>query len=228
MSRFVPFLSLVSLAALAACEGGSAIPSARAAQAPNDSVVAAARAEAERAHEDSIVRSRPGYVIDSILPVEEEIRRFQAKVGEKPTGFVNAASSRGALVTRFVKALERGDTAAIRALVVTPAEFGYLIYPTSPNARPPYRQSPELVWFTRSAGTDKAISRLATRLSGKPLGYTGFDCPSPVEQQAENSVWSGCIVRLSKSAGDTTRLRLFGGIVGRDGKYKFLSLTNGL
>jgi hypothetical protein len=206
-------LAVVGLAVLAACEGGQAVPSARA---------------AERAPNDSVVRARPGYIIDSILPVEEEIRRFQAKVGAKPRGFSNAAPSREALVTRFVRALERGDTVAVRALVVTPQEFAYLIYPSSPNARPPYRQSPDLVWLTRSAGTDKAMTRLASRFAGKPLGYTALDCPAPVQQHGENAVWTRCSVRLSQSPGDTTRLRLFGGIVGRAGKYKLLSLTNAL
>src|SRR5678815_1044414 len=34
-----------------------------------------------RARQDSINRASPGYVIDSVLPVEEELRRFRAAVG---------------------------------------------------------------------------------------------------------------------------------------------------
>ncbi|HUQ82834.1 MAG TPA: hypothetical protein VM076_16910 [Gemmatimonadaceae bacterium] len=224
------FLFVVaSLTALTGCEGGSGVPFSRAAERePNDSAAVGLRADAERARQDSIVRARPGYVIDSILPVEEEIRRFQATVAKTPKTFAHAANSRAALVAQFVRALERGDTATLRTLVVTKAEFAHFVYPTSPNTRPPYRQSPNLVWLTRAAGTDKALSRLATRFGGKPLGYAGYDCSAPVDQQGENAVWGGCAVRLARTPGGTTRLRLFGPVVARGGRYKFLSLTNGL
>ena len=218
-------LLLAAVAALA-CDGRSAIRNAEA-SAP-DSATLARRAEADRAHQDSIVRARPGYIIDSILPVEEEIRRFQATIPVRPTAFSNAPRSRSELVKQFVRSLERNDTTALRRLVVDRAEFGYLVYPTSPNAAPPYRQSPDLVWLSRSASTDKAASRLLDRFGGSPLGYAGFTCPESADRQGANTMWSACIVTRVASSGDTTRLRMFGAIVGRDGRFKFLSLTNGL
>src|SRR5215471_18682286 len=139
--------SLVLLAAVAAlaCDGRTAIRNAEASSP--DSVALARQAEAELARQDSIVRARPGYIIDSILPVEEEIRRFQATIAVAPSGFANGAPSRKALVARFRQALEQNDTTALTKLVIDRAEFGYLIYPTSPNAKPPYRQAPDLVWL---------------------------------------------------------------------------------
>ena len=193
-----------------------------------DPLSIARRTEAERARQDSIVRSRPGYIVDSILPVEEEIRRFQATIAEPPTRFSGGATGRAALVKKFVQALERSDTTALAALVIDRAEFGYLIYPTSPNAAPPYRQAPDLVWMARSASTDKSMTRLLSRFGGKALGYVGFTCPDSVDHQGKNRVWSRCVVKRLTSAGDTTRLRMFGAIVGREGRFKFLSLTNGL
>jgi hypothetical protein len=222
-----PFL-VVALAVFAACEGGSCIPTGRTESAPNDSVAGAARVESERARRDSIVRARPDYIVDSILPVEEQIRRFQAAAGDAPAEFVSNARSREALVRQFLEALERGDTTAARALVVTKAEFAHLVYPSSPNARTPYRQSPDLVWLTRTAGTDKAVRRLADRFPGRSLGYSGLECPTPADQQGANAVWASCAVRLVGPQGETTRLRLFGAMIGRHGRYKFLSLTNGL
>jgi hypothetical protein len=224
---FRPFF-VVALAALAACEGGSGVSSARAEGAPNDSVARAARVESERARQDSIVRARPGYVIDSILPVDEEIRRFQSTAGDRPAELLDGARSREELVARFVATLERGDTAALRDLVVTKAEFAYLVYPTSPNTRPPYRQPPDLVWLTRSASTDKAVRRLADRFGNKPLPASGFECTAPAEKQGDNTLWSGCTLTLVGPDGATSRLRLFGAMIGRHGRYKFLSLTNGL
>lgn len=223
MTRFLIVLTAV---ALVGCDRRDVVRSAQAVTV--DSVPHAARLEAERARQDSIVRSRPGYIIDSILPVEAEIRRFQATIPSRPTAFANGATSRSALVSSFVRALERNDTTALARLVIDRAEFGYLIYPTSPNAAPPYRQSPSLIWMTRAASNDKSLTRLFARFGGKPLGYHGFTCADSIDRQGANTLWSGCIVRFSPTAGETSRLRLFGTIVERAGQYKFLSLNNGL
>ena len=220
------YLVLLAAVATLACDGRDAIRTAEA-SAP-DSATRARRAEADRARQDSIVRARPGYIIDSILPVEEEIRRFQATIPARPTAFTNAAPTRSELVKQFVRALEHNDTTALRRLVVDRGEFGYLVYPTSPNVAPPYRQSPDLVWLFRSASSDKAVSRLFGRFGGKPLGYAGFACPGAVDRQGANTLWSDCAVKRVTTGGDSVRLRMFGAIVGRSGHFKFLSLTNGL
>jgi hypothetical protein len=207
-----------------ACDGGPPIGAAQATDAGD----AGRRAELERVHQDSIVRARPGYIIDSILPVEEEIRRFQTTLGERPSGFSHGAPTRPALVAQFVRAIERNDTSALRQLVVDRDEFGYLVYPTSPNVAPPYRQAPHLVWLMRSAGTEKAVTRLMARFGGRPVGVSGHACPAPPERQGENTVWSGCVVKRTADTGDTTSLRMFGSIIERHGRFKFLSLSNGL
>ena len=217
---------VVATVASTGCDGRPAMQTAEASTA--DSVTLARRAEAERARTDSVVRHRPGYIVDSILPVEEEIRRFQATIVKPPTGFSHGATSRSALVASFVRALEHNDSTALAQLVIDRAEFGYLVYPTSPNAKPPYRQSPDLVWMSRSASTNKAMRRLLARFGGKPLGYAGFSCPDSVTREARNAVWGKCVVTRLGPHGDTTRLRMFGAIIERDGRFKLLSLTNGL
>ena len=226
MARLTLGAALFAAVALAACDGRASVHQAEAASM-SDSGLTAARAEAERARQDSIVRARPGYVVDSILPVEEEIRRFQATIPRRPTGFTGGATTRAALVRSFVRALEQRDTLALASLLVDRAEFGYLIYPASPNARPPYRQSPDLVWLSRTAATDKGFTRLMARFGGRPLHYVGFTCPDSAERQGSNTLWSGCVVARRDGA-DTTRLRMFGAIVARDGRFKLLSLSNGL
>ena len=217
---------LLAAVATLACDGREAIRTAQV-SAP-DSTTLARRAEAERAHQDSIVRARRGYIVDSILPVEEEIRRFQATIPVRPAAFSNAARSRPELVTQFVRALEHNDTTALRRLVIDRGEFGYLVYPTSPNVTPPYRQSPDLVWLLRSASSDKAVTRLFGRFGGKPLGYTGFVCPDAAARQGLNTLWSDCVVKRVTADGNLVRFRMFGAIIGRQGQFKFLSLTNGL
>ena len=82
--------------------------------------------------------------------------------------------------------------------------------------------------MSRAAMTDKGLTRLLGRFGGKPLGYTGFTCPGSTDRQGENSLWSGCVVSRVTPAGDTTTLRMFGAIVERAGRFKLLSLANGL
>jgi len=69
---------------------------------------------------------------------------------------------------------------------------------------------------------------LMARFGGRPLGFAGHSCATPLERQGENTVWSGCIVRRAGNGGDTTALRMFGSIIERGGRFKFLSLSNGL
>ena len=217
--KSLPFAAAFAVLAALACDGRSSVRTAEA---------SIADANASRARQDSIVRARPGYVIDSILPVEEEIRRFQATLDRHPDGFTNGAPSRSALVRQFVRAIEANDTTALARLVVDRAEFGYLVYPTSPNAAPPYRQSPSLVWLTRSAGTAKGADRLLARYGGRQIGYVGYSCHGAAERRGENTIWAQCAVRLTTAGRETSSLRLFGPIVERGGRFKFLSLTNGL
>ena len=219
----VRFHTAFALIVLTVGGGCDAPPTVRTTEAsPADSV-------AIRARRDSIVRSRPGYVIDSILPVEEEIRRFQATLGTEPSGLSGGERSRSALIDTFLRSLEQRDTMGLFGLVVSRAEFGFLLYPTSPNARPPYRQSPELVWLQRSAASDKGARRLLARFAGKPLKYHGVTCPTAGSVQGDNVIWSGCAFRfVSPETGDTSSLRLFGPIVQRGRVFKFLSLSNGL
>ena len=190
--------------------------------------VVAASFEGRRASQDSIVRSSPGYVVDSIHSIEEDLRRFRADLGDSVAAFAFGAPSREALVRSFVRAIEQNDTTALARLVVNRREFAYLVYPTSPNTRPPYRQSPQIVWLQRSAVTNKGASRLLERFGGRPMGYAGYTCPTPAVLQGHNTIWETCLLRRSVGDGDTASVRLFGPIVARKGRYKFLSLVNGL
>jgi hypothetical protein len=167
-------------------------------------------------------------VVDSIFPVEEEIRRFRAVLGPEPERLGGGASSRDALVARFAAAVEEADTAAFRDMLLTRDEFGWFYYPTSRFAVPPYRHPPALVWFELENGSSHGLGRVLDRLAGRPLGMTGYSCPSAPLVEGRNEIWEGCVVRLQGGEGGPGDAILFGSILERDGVYKFLSYTNGL
>ncbi|MDP9205133.1 MAG: hypothetical protein M3P12_06715, partial [Gemmatimonadota bacterium] len=134
-----------------------------------------ARADSiNRARQDSINRASPGYVIDSILPVEEELRRFRSAIGGQPvTAFSGGSGSREALVRRFMKALAANDSVDLRAMALNAREFADLVYPESPYTHPPYSQSPALVWNQIQNPSASGFTRLVRRLANQPLRYVG-------------------------------------------------------
>ncbi|HSA56109.1 MAG TPA: hypothetical protein VLE53_10410 [Gemmatimonadaceae bacterium] len=189
----------------------------------------ARRDSVARAGQDSINRAQPGYIVDSILPIDEALRRFRAELpGPVPTALSGGTRSREGLVHAVVRALEARDSAALGALALTPAEFAWLVYPTSPFVAPPYRQMPGLVWMQIALGSGSGRARLLARLAGRPLGYAGHSCDGEPERQGENRIWRRCRVRLTQPDGTHRALRLFGDIVERAGHFKLVSFANDL
>lgn len=180
-----------------------------------------------RARQDSINRASPGYVIDSILPVEEELRRFRQAIGGSPvTGLEHGSPSREALVRRFMTALSIRDSADLVRMALQPREFADLVYPESQYTHPPYHQPPALLWDQIENGSSKGFTRLLRRLGGQPLRYVDSRCDEKPDRQGRNAIWTNCLVRIIASPGDTASHRLFGSIIERDGAFKIVSYRN--
>ena len=164
--------------------------------------------------------------MDSIFPIEEEIRRFQ--VGLQPvTAFSGGAASRDALVERFLTALERADTSAFAPLALSTAEFGFLYFPESRFTGPPYKTKPGLVWFQIQNASSRGLGRALERLGGRSLGVRSYQCDAPADTVGKSKTWEGCVVTYRPPAEEGARtMRLFGGIIEREGIYKFIGYAN--
>ena len=224
MRRQVPSLALLLLAA---CAPAPSNDGPARTQAARDSL-ARERADAvARAQQDSINRAQPGYIVDSILPIAEEMRRFRAAVGgDAATALRGGSGSRDGLVARFAAALAAGDSAALRRLAVSPREFIDLVYPESPNTRPPYQQAPGLLWRQIQLPSGTGFHRLLERHGGRPFRVDTLRCPFPPEVQGNNRLHAGCTVRFVSGTDAAREGRLFGTIVERQGHFKFVSFTN--
>jgi hypothetical protein len=221
-----PTVLLIALVLVSATTAASCTSEGRSAAlgAPSDSVRADSMA---RARQDSIDRAQPGYVVDSILPVEEELRRFRAALpGDSATALTGGSPSREALVKRFVRALAANDTADLQAMAVHGREFADLYYPESPYTHAPYRQSPALAWSLIQNPSASGLTRLVRRLGGRPITYLGHACDPKVVHEGRNARYAGCLIHLVDERGDTVTRRYFGSILERDGRFKFLSYTN--
>lgn len=170
----------------------------------------------------------PERVVDSILPIDEEIRRFQATVADTPTALRDGATALDELVERFVDAIEAADTAALEPLVMTRAEFGFLYYPHTRFTAKPYELAPALLWFQIQNQQSRSLTRLVRDVWGRPIGFRGYTCDDEARSEGPNRVWDSCSLLVDGLDTDEVRLRLFGSIVERDGVFKFVSLSNEL
>lgn len=195
-------------------------------------VLAMVTLSACRAEEPAVsttLADTPQVVIDSIFPVEEEIRRFKvARNGASATELKDASETRDALVVRFMKALEARDSADIRAMVLDAAEFIDLYYPTSVHSQPPYKQSPEITWFLLQQNSEKGIKRALERYGGVAPHFEGYTCNSEPKVEQANRFWEQCTVRWAPVPGAPSPMRIFGTIIERDGRFKFVSYANDL
>jgi hypothetical protein len=165
--------------------------------------------------------------VDSVVPRAEALRRFQQGL-RMPDRLEGEARSRDALVHRFVRALERQDTTALRSLLLSKAEFAYLYYPTSAQGLPPYDLSPGLMWFLLEGRSEKGIRHALEQFGGRPLRMASYSCAGTPAIEGANRLWGPCEVRRIQAAGDTVADRLFGLMVERGGRWKFLSYANKL
>lgn len=115
------------------------------------------------------------------------------------------------------------DTAALNRLRITAAEFAYLYYPDARLAHPPYGLSPQIMWTQISSQSDRGLQRLLARFKGKKLQIRSLDCRPPDRQNG--IVIHECGV---KTASSTASQRLFGSILERNGRFKFVGYANGL
>lgn len=167
---------------------------------------------------------RPVHV-DSVFPIEDEVRRFRTQLAAGATELTGGASSADMLVERFVAALQTADTAALAGMTIDAAEFIDLYYPHTRFTSGPYEMSPSLVWFQLQNYGGKGLRRALARFGGQPLGYVGFACDTEA-QEGPNVILSDCVVRVRDDNSTTQLLSLFGPVIGRSGAWKFVSYAN--
>mgnify|MGYP003351855568 CR=1 FL=1 len=221
ITRFVA----VGVAVMALAAGCS--PARRAEEAARIAADSARADSIARARQDSINRAQPGYVIDSILPPEEEARRFRAAVGGSPVArYQGGAAARDSLVAKFLAALSAADPAALHAMAMTAREFIDLYYPTSAYSHPPYRESPSMAWRLMQDRSEAGIRQLVQRYAGRTIVLVAVKCEPKTTREGQNNLHTGCLLDLREGAGPMVTRRLFGSIVERDGQFKFVSYIN--
>jgi len=165
--------------------------------------------------------------VDSALPRAQALARFRRDL-PAVSALEGGATSRDELVRHFIAALERRDTSALRSLTLTRSEFAYLYYPTTPQGLPPYDLAPDLMWFMLVEHGTKGGSHALQERGGHELRLLGHRCEGNPSREGENTLWGPCLVLRLGERDDTIAERLFGLIMERGGRFKFVNYANNL
>jgi hypothetical protein len=181
--------------------------------APTDQTPAAAQQTATR--------------VDSAVPREVALARFRACCA-RVDSLSGGESSRDALIRRFVRSIETRDTAALRRMLLNQDEFAWLYYETTPQGRPPYNLSPGLMWFVLQGNSGKGLGRALSEYGGRSFRYVNHACDPAIAHEGGNTIVGPCTVRRVAPGGDTVAVRLFGLLLERAGRWKFITYVNKL
>ncbi len=182
-------------------------------------------ADSQAAHIAEVAAA--GGVVDSILPIAEQLRRFS--VGLEPTDTLRHASpSRDALIRRFFLALSQSDTASLNAMVLDRSEFAFLYYPTAAISKPPYEAPPQLLWGQIMASSNEGMPKLLARTAGESIALDDIACDPEVAVEGENRLHNNCRVTVRIGRGAPTSGRFFGTVIERGGRFKFIGYANAL
>lgn len=170
--------------------------------------------------------AKPGDKVDSILPMPEMLRRFRVGLTQ-PTELEGGASSREALAKRFIGAVATRDTSALRSMLLTRAEFAWLMFPDHRYAEPPYELDPGIFWLQLTAENSKGVERVLQRYGGQKLAFEQLTCGADTLQmrRGPTTLWGPCSVRY-RTADSTLTRRLFGSMIERNGRVKLVSYNN--
>jgi hypothetical protein len=165
-------------------------------------------------------------VVDSAVSIDTLLARFRHGL-DHPAELTGGAGSLDALLRAFAAAVERRDSSAFAALAITRAEFAWLYYPFIPEAAPPYELEPGMMWFMIETNSGRGLRALLAERGGRPLGLIDHTCEGE-RRFDELTLWGPCTVRRLQAPGDTVAEVLFGPVVSRHGRFKFVSYANKL
>jgi len=181
-------------------------------------------ADDQQAHIADVVAK--GGVVDSILPIPEQLDRFRKTVADRPDTLRHASASVNALVTRWTLAVASNDTAALNAMLLDRAEFAWLYYPGSKMSLPPYEAPPQLLWGQMLATSEEGAQNILKKFSARSFKIGSVKCPNPPVTEGANRLHEGCLVQLERPNARAVEGSYFGTVIERDGRFKFVSYAS--
>ena len=123
-------------------------------------------------------------------------------------------------------ALAAGDRLALGRLTLSRAEFAYLYYPASRDARMTNGLPPTLRWDLLTLNSEKGIARALDRIGRKPMRLGSVNCTDTPVTMGAIRQHDGCTVQLTLADSSAFAGRLFGSIIEHRGRFKFVGYSN--
>jgi hypothetical protein len=163
--------------------------------------------------------------VDTLHPPAEALSRFRdgLPIADSLSG---GAASRDELVAHFVDAVARQDTAAVRAMVLDRAEYGWIYFPSLQRMNPATHMQPEVMWMLHAQESQKGITRVLRRLGGGQARFGGYACEAAPRVEGANRYWDACTMETVAEDGENAIIKLFGSLIGRGGRWKIVSYAN--
>ena len=173
------------------------------------------------------LRKTAGYVVDSIFPPDESMRRFRATVpGAVPLRLAGGAPSTEQLLRTFWATLTAGDSVGVDSLSIDKAEFAHLYLPDSPELRS--GMQPQIAWLLLDEASVRGLSRARLRAEQlKASTIRGVACsgnPTPV---GAARVQGPCGIIVRRPQGLDT-VWIANRVISRNGVVKLLGFANPL
>jgi hypothetical protein len=107
-------------------------------------------------------------------------------------------------------------------------EYAWIYYPTATMGRPPYDVRADLLWYMVERRGHHGLTEALDQRGGQPLEYVSHRCGARATIEGTNRIWGPCTVVVQPPGGPPRRERLFGLIIERQGRFKFVSYSNPL
>jgi hypothetical protein len=167
-------------------------------------------------------------------PIARRVRRLLACVtvllllilGCRPTPAVSlahAASSPSALATAVLRAIERRDAAALRALAISEEEFRQHVWPELPSARPERNLPFSYVWGDLRMKSDAGLKEVLAIHGGRHYELAAIRAAGETTQYPTYLVHRQARITVKDPMGALLELRVFGSVLEKDGRFKVFS-----
>jgi hypothetical protein len=140
-----------------------------------------------------------------------------------PTGLDHAAPSAEALARDVLQALERRDAVRLRSLALTEAEFGRIVWPELPAARPERNLPLAYVWGDLQGKSNAGLRRVMAASGGRGYALTGVQFLGGTTQYRSYLVHRQARLLVRDERGHEQTVRLFGSVLERRGRFKVFS-----
>jgi hypothetical protein len=120
-------------------------------------------------------------------------------------------------------ALARRDVATLEALPLTEAEFRQTVWPQLPSSRPAVNLPVEYAWRDLNQKSRGYLNALVQRLGGERLTLVRVEFAGETTRYETFVVRRKTVVVARDEDGTEQRLRLFGSILERHGRFKLFS-----